>query len=253
MIIILLITIFFLFMANYNQETFSNNDVPKKIFTYWDSNNPPQFILDCQKNWRKFAPNYTIHFLNQQNIENWITLPKGWKNLPPYRQSDLIRLLLIHKYGGIWLDASILLMNNPDNFVKGLTLFTTPDTTLKNPVYENWFIAAPAGNELIKRWYDEVIIALKNKDKYINQSPPENVKKVGNASYLICHLALKNIMGKPVGTFHQSNKTAFYYHTKRNWKNIWKKPIDVLPDKLLVKIRGNDRKHFTKAPDKFIS
>ena len=124
-------------------------------------------------------------------------MPENWQNLPSYRQADVLRLKLLEKYGGIWMDASILLLDNPDNFVGGnITLFTTPTTTNEDPVYENWFIASTAGNEIIKKWISEVLIAIQNDKEYIASSNDYNKNLVMDTTYLICHLALRNIYEK---------------------------------------------------------
>ena len=104
-------------------------------------------------------------------------MPENWQSLPPYRQADVLRLKLLEKYGGIWMDASILLLENPDKFVGGdVTLFTTPGTNNSNPVYENWFIASTKNNEIIKKWIVEVEKAIKDPDAYLASSSEYNKK-----------------------------------------------------------------------------
>ena len=159
---IIIIYIFFIFLKIGTTHPLKNpierfeeskkNKIPKIIWSYWDNPEVPEFISDCKKNWAKFAPNYEIRYLNKNNIEDYITnMPENWQSLPPYRQADVLRLKLLEKYGGIWMDASILLMENPDKFVGGdVTLFTTPGTTNADPVYENWFIASTPNNEIIR-------------------------------------------------------------------------------------------------------
>lgn len=251
-LIVIIISIFFIFCINQPiTEGFTNN-IPKIIWTYWDKKNLPEIVRLCQKNWKKFAPNYKINFLNKEDVNDYVDLPEYWRTLPPYRQSDIIRLKLLEKYGGVWMDASILLLTNPDNFIEGnLTLFTTPGTNLDNPVYENWFIASSKGNPVIKKWLNEVLNALNNKQLYISDSDSENVRLVGNVNYLICHLCLRNLYKKNKnlfknGKYYESNTTAFHIHNKNNWKNINKnlfKDFYIDPKRLMIKMRGSDRKN----------
>ncbi len=236
----------------YYNENFTSNTVPKIIWTYWDNdNNIPELVKICQATWKKNAPNYIINNVNKNTATNWVNMPKDWENLPAYRQSDIIRLLLLEKYGGIWIDASTLMLKNLDTFLNknDLTLFLTPSSTFQNPVFENWFISSPPHNKIIKNWTNESIYAIYNKDIYIKESPEFNKKTVNDHSYLICHLALKNIYEKQKedfknATIYESNKTAFYYHEKYNWKDI---AYNLLreesydPDKLIIKFRGPDR------------
>jgi hypothetical protein len=226
--------------------------VPKIIWTYWDTNVIPEIVKLCQMNWKKFAPNYQINLVTKETAENWVQMPLNWKLLPPYRQSDIFRLLALAKYGGIWMDASTILLKNPDSFISpnNITLFTTPSSSPKNPVFENWFISAPPQNYLMKLWSDETILALQNKRQYTNNSSQHNKSAVGNYNYLICHLVLKNIQDKHKNLFdnikiYDSNKTSFYYHDKYNWKNL---SVNLLkdnydPETLMVKFRGSDRRN----------
>ncbi len=129
-----------------NYEGFEGNKIHKIIWSYWDNLQVLEFT-GYSKNWEKFAQNYEIRYLNKNNIEDYITdMPENWQSLPAYRQVDVLLLKLLEKYGGIWMNASILLLENPDKFVEGdITLFTTPETTNVDPVYENWFIAKRNG------------------------------------------------------------------------------------------------------------
>ncbi len=236
----------------YSNENFSSNVVPKIIWTYWDDkNNIPELVKICQSTWKKNAPNYKIYTINKNTATKWVNMPKNWENLPPYRQSDIIRLLLIEKYGGIWLDASIILLKNFDTFINHneLTLFLAPGSTYENPVYENWFISSPPQNYLIKKWTKESLYAIYNPDIYIKQSPEINKKNVPYHTYLICHLALKNIYEKEKdiiknSTVYESKKTAYFYHEKYKWNNL---PYNLLKektfdsDKLMIKFTHNDR------------
>lgn len=47
--------------------------------------------------------------LNENNVHNYITLPEVNGSLPKSNVADIIRLLLLKKYGGVWMDASIFL------------------------------------------------------------------------------------------------------------------------------------------------
>jgi hypothetical protein len=258
-IVIIIISIFFVFCIYPTITENFNKYIPKIIWTYWDKPQIPEFVQICQKNWRKFAPNYKIHILHKNNVEEWVNMPIRWQNLPPYRQADILRLKLLEKYGGIWMDASILLMENPDKFVEGdLTLFMTPNSGMDNPVYENWFIASSRQNLIIKKWIKEVLIAIKNPKKYIDKSDKRDVELVKNPYYLICHLALRNVYRGKKGLFTNgkyinSNTTAFYLQNQSKWKinkNTFQN-LTINPNRLMIKMRKIDRKNIGNIPQVF--
>jgi hypothetical protein len=253
---IIVILSFFLFLKKKEIESFEENKVPKIIWSYWDNSEVPDFIKKCRKNWKKFAPNYEIKCLNKSNITQYIdNMPENWESLPAYRQADVLRLKLLEKYGGIWIDASILLMENPDKFIgDDITLFITPSSNNSNPIYENWFIASGKNNKIIQKWIIEVEKAIKNPKEYLEFSNEDNKKLVGNCEYLICHLALRNIYDKyrelfKNGKYYDSNETAFYEHKKYNWKDVGMnafKNFSIHPERLMIKLRGSDRSSVNK-------
>lgn len=226
---------------------FKINEVPKIIWAYWDSDEIPEIVKLSIKSWRKRSPQYKINFTNQKNIGTLISLPENWKTLPAYRQSDIIRLRLLEKYGGVWIDASTILLEDVDKFISkdNLTLFITPSSSLENPVFENWFISAPPNNKIIGMWIEEVLFALPNPREYINKSDAYSKKHIWNPYYHICHLALKNIYEKNKSLFngakiYVSNDTAFYYQRKTpNLKYLFKNKFD--KSKLMIKLTRRHR------------
>ena len=224
------------------------NEIPKIIWAYWDSDEIPEIVKLSIQSWKKTSPQYKINFMNQKNIESLISLPAYWKTLPAYRQSDIIRLRLLEKYGGVWIDASTILLEDLDKFISkdNLTLFITPSSSLENPVFENWFISAPPNNLVIKMWIEEVLTALPNPKEYINKSSDYSKQTISKLYYHICHLVLKNIYENNKKLFdgakiYDSNETAFYY--QRNTpilKYLFKNKFD--KSRLMIKLTGKHRK-----------
>ncbi|KQW43505.1 MULTISPECIES: glycosyltransferase family 32 protein [unclassified Roseateles] len=130
-------------------------DIPKVIWTYWHTAPPPDFITACVENWRRFAPDHEIRLLNRDSAPGWLPgLRADFDALPAYRQADWLRIQLLARHGGIWLDASILLARDLDwlhqqrahraaSYVGFyIDRFTTrPD----QPIVENWLMAAAPG------------------------------------------------------------------------------------------------------------
>jgi hypothetical protein len=248
LIIVMCLFIILLYFDKKIPEHFQNNEIPKIIWAYWDTDEIPDIVKLSIQSWKKTSPQYKINFTNQKNIESIISLPENWKTLPPYRQSDIIRLLLLQKYGGVWIDASTILLENLDKFISknNLTLFITPTSSFENPVFENWFISAPPNNKVIKLWIEEVFIALSNRKEYINNSSDYSKQTIGKLYYHICHLALKNIYERNKKLFdgakiYDSNETAFYYQrTTSELKYLFKNKFD--KSKLMIKLTGKHRK-----------
>jgi hypothetical protein len=127
-------------------------NLPLKVWTYWTG--PTDDIYrKCMMSWKTM--------LNQQGSE-WefevvsektlprhnLNLPSNFSCIPPQMQSDIIRLGLLYKYGGVWMDATILLNRDLSwlsEFVKGCPT----DSYFACQAYdaefmENWLIAVPS-------------------------------------------------------------------------------------------------------------
>lgn len=155
------------------------NKIPRKIWTFWDSEDLPDFISNCIRSWYIKNENYEIVILNNNNLDNYLDKDeiikiKSWKwNDSHQKLSDLIRLHILYKYGGIWLDASIVCYENFDwvhNENSDCILYTIPELSLKVPLIESWFIACTPKNKFIKNWKEEFLNVdrFETIDDYVN-------------------------------------------------------------------------------------
>tara|TARA_R110002012_G_C11478950_1_gene594813 strand:- start:34 stop:834 length:801 start_codon:yes stop_codon:yes gene_type:complete len=86
----------------------------KNVFIYWEG---PEYSLISllRKIIYKFSDdgkNYKVHFLNDSNISQYIDIPEEYFNLSVVQKADLVRVNVVYKYGGIWLDSDTLVMSN---------------------------------------------------------------------------------------------------------------------------------------------
>jgi hypothetical protein len=130
-------------------------EIPRIIWTYWHAAPPPDFIAACMENWHRFAPDHEIRLLHRDNALDWLPgLRADFDALPAYRQADWLRIHLLARHGGIWMDASILLARDLDwlhqqrahraaSYVGFyIDRFTTRP---EQPIVENWLMAAVPG------------------------------------------------------------------------------------------------------------
>ncbi len=99
------------------------NEDEKIIWQYWaqgtDSESVPEIVRICFESVDKFKGNYRVIRLSDDTISEYVDLPDFilWKknNHPEFTItffSDLLRIVLLHVYGGIWMDATILLTDS---------------------------------------------------------------------------------------------------------------------------------------------
>lgn len=89
------------------------------LWQYWDENLPhqdlPAIVQRCFDSVDKYATEYDVIRLHNGNVSKYVTLPDfiwkgdGESKFPVVFFSDLLRLALLHTYGGVWLDATVLL------------------------------------------------------------------------------------------------------------------------------------------------
>ena len=89
----------------------------KIIWQYWHQGieNAPQIIKNCIASVKKFHPEYEQKILSFETIKDFVNIPQKYyelleqKKIPIAIFSDILRLHLLEKYGGIWIDSTIFL------------------------------------------------------------------------------------------------------------------------------------------------
>lgn len=103
----------------------------KIIWQYWGQglNNLPEMVEICFASVDNHADNYQVIRITDDNLSDYIKFPKfvdeKRKNgvFRPVFFSDLLRVALLSAYGGVWLDASILLTDKLPEEYKNCNFF----------------------------------------------------------------------------------------------------------------------------------
>lgn len=83
--------------------------------TGWDSEKLPDIVKVCRKSVERYKKDYTVVRLDDENIDEYIEVPefvlkKKKEEIIKFAfYADIIRLILLATYGGIWLDATVLM------------------------------------------------------------------------------------------------------------------------------------------------
>lgn len=160
------------------QEIMETSDkYPNKIWQCWfqGKDNMPAIVKKCTDSVLKYHSDKVI-LLNNNNISEYIDLPeyiieKHKKGIIPFAHySDILRLSLLAKYGGTWVDSTILLTDKiPDEifnaeifsfkslqtylfpFIKNINDFKIYSNHLDSviSIESSYFLGAKAGNKII--------------------------------------------------------------------------------------------------------
>ncbi|GET13136.1 capsular polysaccharide synthesis protein [Ligilactobacillus agilis] len=169
-------------------------DFPKIIWWSWlqGENEAPELAKVCLESLRKNFPDYKIVIVTNDNLDNYVKLPQtildkfnaGW--IKGAHFADIIRLNLLAKYGGVWIDATVFCTDNSlmkiieknDMFVYQ-NLFSQNKGLIK---MSNWLIASKKGNPYIVE-SAEILTSYFEKSCYLDD-------------YFICHIIMSIVSEK---------------------------------------------------------
>ena len=173
------------------------------VWFFWDDGleNAPQLVKRCYANLKKFKPTgYEVVLLNKSNMEEYVDIPQYVLDkyrrgcIPSANFSDILRLLLLVQYGGIWMDATVYLSSNLDDFKNLDQMFVFSNEYRNDDIinFDNWFIVAKPNNLLLKKTLNLLLMYWKK----------ENVLR----EYFICHLFFKMVTEKYPQEWEDTNK-----------------------------------------------
>lgn len=244
--------IFLIMLKNYGRSLIhSGKNINKNIFTFWEPrNNIPGYLKLCIKTWKKFLPEYEIYILDYEKakkiIGDFIFSKIICKNMPLALQSDAIRVAILKKYGGIWLDTDTIILKG--NFIKKLKNFELAMIgEEKRKIQYMGFIFASKESSLLNEWQNKII-------KRVEIYKHLNLTKNNNSKISILYLGneiinpiLRNITKKIYFRFDSSRVNAFpernfyknsslnviqqyeyFYFQKRDPNILIKKNVDII-------------------------
>jgi hypothetical protein len=235
-------------------ETFEAYNLPRTIWIYWDQAELPNDINAIIKNNKNVLDGWTINLLNSDNLNTYLdttSFPKNYDKLSVQHRADLIRLRLLKKNGGVWMDASIII-NSKEDFEKlfnqclntkvDLMAFTLGDKDYSYDYHqyiENWFLIAPQNSQLINLWLIEYEKAIDmDFDKYMEFVKRDLHVKLCESlfsdTYLTQHIGLQTVLQKKLNNFKPT------ILLKRSEDTMFKLPTDCGWDKECIKNKFNN-------------
>lgn len=244
---------------------------PQVIWTYWHDAELPLLVKQCIVGWRRLNPEYHINVITAANMAQYVEyIPEQLAQLNIAKQTDWLRLTLLKQYGGVWLDASIILTKPlscwlepalSDDKVEFTGFYLDKyNATASYPVIDSWFLAAKPGSAFIADWLkvfqQEVII--NGTEHYLTKLAAEQrlaayQQNITGPDYHTVHVAAQQVIQQPNATAHyhllllRAEDSAFQLQQQLNWKRrrlYWRLlALDVennIP--ALIKLRGGERR-----------
>ena len=154
------------FMLNLTRESFNESDgMNKTIWLLWFQGweNAPHLQKKMANSWEKHNPGWNIIYLDETNLKDYLPdvgfIYDTNKDISYQAKSDIIRLELLNKYGGVWADSTTLCMQPLDNWIEpaikpsGFWMYHGRGAGMDiNDGPASWFIVSKRGSYIVNKW-----------------------------------------------------------------------------------------------------
>ena len=123
-------------------EAYDPTVAPIWVCWFQGEENAPPLVRRCIASIRQHAGKHPVHVLTADNLQSYINFPpviwEKWKSkkILPANFSDIVRMALIYRYGGLWLDATIFCSKQIPNWY-----FSEDFFSCKGPVRDSGYIS----------------------------------------------------------------------------------------------------------------
>lgn len=166
LLICYLAILLYLFLFSFKQKNFYN-DTEKNIFMYWEGDTI-DLVNHCINRVKNLNQDWTVHILSKNDIP--FHLNSFQQKTYPSCRSDLIRLLYLEKYGGLWLDATIINLIPVTKWLSflGEKYYLQKENDIligysypgEERIMESWLFYCSKNCSFMKLWKDEFLFAL---------------------------------------------------------------------------------------------
>ena len=119
--------------------------------------NAPELVKKCYESVKRWYPDNDIVLITKENFRDYVDIPEyvisKWEKgkILNAHFSDILRLALLIKYGGLWIDATVFCTGNSWNWLKEKSLFVYRNGWLDMEYINmaNWLIYSKSNNEIL--------------------------------------------------------------------------------------------------------
>ncbi len=129
----------------------------KHIWMYWHQGEKqaPVLVQMCIASWRRQNLGWQVHVLDRHSLDDHVTLSSeidlSRSDPNAIKISNLARLYLLRRYGGVWADATMFCSEPLDNWLPRYlsTGFFAFRNSSRDRLFSSWFLAADKDNPLL--------------------------------------------------------------------------------------------------------
>lgn len=146
---------------DFDNDTVSDADCGKNnIWICWwqGIDYAPELVKKCVESVFTYMPDKEIHIITRENYQSYVKFPawitEKWEKgiISDTKISNMLRLELLIQYGGVWMDATVLLTGRIPEWVyqNNLFFFSTSRDYDITRIYNNYFMYAARGQRFMK-------------------------------------------------------------------------------------------------------
>jgi len=157
-------------------RTSPSTPVKKTIWSCWFQGREaaPFLVKRCFASWERENPGWDFRCLDAVSVERYVNLKEiidlQEQSVTAASLSDIARVLLLHQFGGIWVDATLFCNRPLDDWLpsamtEGFFAFAAPAL---DRLLASWFLSAVPNHYLISQWCRRTIEYWSNRLKSEN-------------------------------------------------------------------------------------
>jgi len=166
--ILYILSIIFLCIIYYRElnnisEPYETSNINKTIWILWLQgwDSAPWLSQQVKTSWIVKNPGWNVVLLTQDNIKDYVdNIDYVYKHtISPAAKSDIIRLSVLNKHGGVWADATLLCMQPLDSWIEEALVPSEFWMYHGNGGFmdskhgpASWFIVSKANTYIITKW-----------------------------------------------------------------------------------------------------
>ena len=217
----------------------THSNIPRVIWLFWDTTQKPPLVECTINRVRLLNPDHELRVLDSETLSDYIDSSFLTRNdVTLSHKSDIIRLELLAKYGGFWLDATCIFNEDfswahtasAENSSDLVAFYRDQDTYDRGfPIIESWFMACPPNDEFMVAWRDEFRKVLKSGskgyfDEIESRSDFTELKQgIQRPEYLVLYIAAQIILRKVPEArlfLRKAEDSPYLYQQNVKWDRV---------------------------------
>jgi hypothetical protein len=195
------------------------------VFQYWNTglDDAPEIVRFCVNSVKKNTLNMHHIEINDMNYEKYVDIPALIKTkyardeISPTIFSDILRFALLSNYGGFWIDSTVYLSGEIENYAREpfFAFTTTPKYLMGDEKlsFSSWFLYSERNGIYVKYVYQMLINYWESEERYLHRY---------YLHYCMTHVLKALNKNKNIATNdHESNVPSHYLQIELNEKTYF--------------------------------